>query len=126
MNGRLAPTFPAELFEYWGKRDPIGLYESWLLQQSVPSTELESIEVKATRGSRSRDGRGPGRPGQTASSRVGAWKVYMPSNDNRKGKGMRAGWADYWNDRRRRSPRGPAGRLEAGDWRVTADADDAR
>jgi TPP-dependent pyruvate/acetoin dehydrogenase alpha subunit len=41
-------TFPAELFEYWGKRDPIGLYESWLLQQSVPSTELESIEVKAT------------------------------------------------------------------------------
>jgi 2-oxoisovalerate dehydrogenase E1 component len=41
-------TFPAELFEYWGKRDPIGLYESWLLQQSVPSAELESIEVKAT------------------------------------------------------------------------------
>lgn len=41
-------TFPAELFEHWGKRDPIGLYESWLLQQSVPSAELESIEVKAT------------------------------------------------------------------------------
>jgi len=41
-------TFPAELFEYWGKRDPIGLYESWLLQQSVPSAELESIETKAT------------------------------------------------------------------------------
>jgi len=41
-------TFPAELFEYWGKRDPIGLYESWLLQQSVPSAELESIEAKAT------------------------------------------------------------------------------
>jgi TPP-dependent pyruvate/acetoin dehydrogenase alpha subunit len=41
-------TFPAELFDYWGKRDPIGLYESWLLQHGVTSTELESLEAKAT------------------------------------------------------------------------------
>jgi TPP-dependent pyruvate/acetoin dehydrogenase alpha subunit len=41
-------TFPAELFEYWGKRDPIGLYESWLIQQGVTAAELESTETKAT------------------------------------------------------------------------------
>ncbi len=41
-------TFPAELFEYWGKRDPIGLYESWLLQHSVTAAELERIEANAT------------------------------------------------------------------------------
>src|SRR5262249_61658144 len=25
-------TFPAELFAKWGKRDPIGLYETWLVE----------------------------------------------------------------------------------------------
>ena len=41
-------TFPSELFEYWGKRDPIGLYESWLMAQGIPAVELEAIEARAT------------------------------------------------------------------------------
>jgi TPP-dependent pyruvate/acetoin dehydrogenase alpha subunit len=28
-------TLPAELFEYWGKRDPIGLFESYLIQGAL-------------------------------------------------------------------------------------------
>jgi TPP-dependent pyruvate/acetoin dehydrogenase alpha subunit len=37
-------TFPADLFEFWGKRDPIGLYEEYLVQQGMPRTRLEEIE----------------------------------------------------------------------------------
>jgi pyruvate dehydrogenase E1 component alpha subunit len=37
-------TFAAELFEYWGKRDPIGLYEEYLVQQGLPRARLEEIE----------------------------------------------------------------------------------
>lgn len=28
-------TFAPELFEYWGKRDPVGLYEAWLIEGAV-------------------------------------------------------------------------------------------
>src|SRR6185295_2898909 len=28
-------TFDSTLFEHWGKRDPIGLYEAWLIEQSI-------------------------------------------------------------------------------------------
>jgi TPP-dependent pyruvate/acetoin dehydrogenase alpha subunit len=37
-------TFPAELFETWGKRDPIGLYEEYLKGEGVPAEQLEKIE----------------------------------------------------------------------------------
>src|SRR3989475_4870896 len=36
----------AELFEYWGKRDPIGMYESWLEAQGVSKTTLDETEQK--------------------------------------------------------------------------------
>jgi len=36
----------AELFEYWGKRDPIGTYESWLEAQGVSKTTLDETEQK--------------------------------------------------------------------------------
>lgn len=36
--------FPPDVFEYWGKRDPIGMYESYLEGQGVSRTALEETE----------------------------------------------------------------------------------
>jgi pyruvate dehydrogenase E1 component alpha subunit/2-oxoisovalerate dehydrogenase E1 component alpha subunit len=33
-----------ELFEHWGRRDPIGMYEAYLKRQGVPDSTLEGIE----------------------------------------------------------------------------------
>lgn len=37
-------TFPSELFTWWGRRDPVGLYETWLLEQGLQPDELEAVE----------------------------------------------------------------------------------
>jgi TPP-dependent pyruvate/acetoin dehydrogenase alpha subunit len=37
-------TFAAELFDYWGRRDPIGLYEEYLTGTGVERDELSKIE----------------------------------------------------------------------------------
>ena len=37
-------TFPAELFERWGRRDPIGLYEEYLIDEGVPRSALRDVE----------------------------------------------------------------------------------
>jgi TPP-dependent pyruvate/acetoin dehydrogenase alpha subunit len=42
-------TFAAELFERWGKRDPVGLYETYLIEGA---TDLETGERLETPGSR--------------------------------------------------------------------------
>jgi 2-oxoisovalerate dehydrogenase E1 component len=39
-------TFPADLFEKWGKRDPIGMYEEYLKAEGVSAGELEKIEAE--------------------------------------------------------------------------------
>jgi TPP-dependent pyruvate/acetoin dehydrogenase alpha subunit len=39
-------TFPAELFQRWGRRDPIGLYEEWLVEQGIGRDRLERIEER--------------------------------------------------------------------------------
>ena len=41
-------TFPAELFEQWGRRDPIGLYEAWLEDHGIASERLEATEARVT------------------------------------------------------------------------------
>jgi 2-oxoisovalerate dehydrogenase E1 component len=42
-------TFPAELFERWGKRDPIGLYEEYLMAEGVADREaLEAAEAEVS------------------------------------------------------------------------------
>ncbi len=41
-------TFPPELFAYWGKRDPIGLFEAWLMEGGVPADTLSDIETEVT------------------------------------------------------------------------------
>ena len=41
-------TFAAELFEHWGRRDPLGLFESYLLEESVPDAKLAELEAHAT------------------------------------------------------------------------------
>jgi len=38
--------FPPETFEYWGKRDPIGMYEVWLEKHGTPRRLLEETEVR--------------------------------------------------------------------------------
>src|SRR5262249_41235391 len=38
--------FPAEVFEHWGKRDPVGLYESYLERHGVERPVLEEIEQR--------------------------------------------------------------------------------
>ena len=39
-------TFPAELFEQWGRRDPIGLYEEYLKEEGVSAEELSNLEME--------------------------------------------------------------------------------
>jgi len=41
-------TFPAELFQRWGKRDPIGMYEEYLKVDGVAVQRLEEIEAKVS------------------------------------------------------------------------------
>ena len=41
-------TFAPELFEHWGRRDPIGLFEAWLEQRGVERGTLEEIEARVT------------------------------------------------------------------------------
>jgi TPP-dependent pyruvate/acetoin dehydrogenase alpha subunit len=38
--------FPAEVFQYWGKRDPIGMYEQWLERHGVSRALLEETEER--------------------------------------------------------------------------------
>ncbi len=61
-------TFPAELFRAWGRRDPIGLYEEWLVTRGVPRERLATLEERVTaevsaaaeRALEGREGRMPG------------------------------------------------------------------
>jgi 2-oxoisovalerate dehydrogenase E1 component len=39
-------TFEPELFAYWGARDPIALYEEYLIANGVDRTEMEAIEAR--------------------------------------------------------------------------------
>ena len=41
-------TFSGELFEQWGKRDPIGLYEEYLKADGIAPSRLEQIEAVVT------------------------------------------------------------------------------
>jgi TPP-dependent pyruvate/acetoin dehydrogenase alpha subunit len=41
-------TFPSQLFEQWGQRDPIGLFEAYLEWAGVSSAECQEIERTAT------------------------------------------------------------------------------
>jgi TPP-dependent pyruvate/acetoin dehydrogenase alpha subunit len=60
-------TFPAELFEVWGRRDPIGLFEEWLVGRGFERALLDRIEQQvaaqiddaAERALASRDARMP-------------------------------------------------------------------
>ena len=40
-------TFDADLFEHWGKRDPVGLYEAYLLKHGFTAEKLWEIEEGA-------------------------------------------------------------------------------
>lgn len=40
---------PAERYAFWGKRDPIGLYEEHLKRDGLSSAELEEVERRVTR-----------------------------------------------------------------------------
>ena len=42
-------TFPAELFEHWGKRDPIGLYEEYLASRGVSRERIAEAEAEVER-----------------------------------------------------------------------------
>jgi len=39
-------TFPAALFEEWGKRDPIGLYEEYLKGKGISGAALDALEER--------------------------------------------------------------------------------
>lgn len=41
-------TFPAELFEAWGRRDPIGLYEAYLTGRGIARERLEQAEARVS------------------------------------------------------------------------------
>jgi TPP-dependent pyruvate/acetoin dehydrogenase alpha subunit len=39
-------TFPAELFAHWGRRDPVGMFETWLEGEGIPRDRLGGIEAE--------------------------------------------------------------------------------
>lgn len=41
-------TFPDALFQQWGKRDPIGLYEEYLKEDGRSEAELQAVEDRVT------------------------------------------------------------------------------
>lgn len=41
-------VLPASLFEHWGKRDPIGLYEQYLVQDGTSAIDLQRLEVEVS------------------------------------------------------------------------------
>ncbi len=41
-------TFPPELFERWGRRDPVGLYEAYLEARGIEPDQLRAIEELVT------------------------------------------------------------------------------
>lgn len=41
-------TFPAELFEEWGRRDPVGLYEVYLETRGLGRDEMAEVEARVT------------------------------------------------------------------------------
>lgn len=41
-------TFAPELFERWGRRDPVGLYEAWLEGEGITADRLLSIEERVS------------------------------------------------------------------------------
>jgi pyruvate dehydrogenase E1 component alpha subunit len=41
-------TFAPELFAHWGKRDPIGLFEEYLLARGIPRAAMETIEQRVS------------------------------------------------------------------------------
>lgn len=41
-------TFAPDLFESWGRRDPIGLYEEWLVGHGIGRERLHEIETRVT------------------------------------------------------------------------------
>jgi len=41
-------TFPPDLFAKWGRRDPVGLFEEYLVAGGVERSALESIEAEVT------------------------------------------------------------------------------
>ncbi|MYA63852.1 MAG: hypothetical protein F4Y21_04185 [Gemmatimonadetes bacterium] len=41
-------TFAADLFEHWGRRDPVGLFESYLLEEGIAVETLAEVEAHAT------------------------------------------------------------------------------
>ena len=40
-------TFPAELFVHWGRRDPVGLFEAWLIDEGIPAETIRAVEASA-------------------------------------------------------------------------------
>ena len=42
-------TFPAELFEEWGRRDPIGLFEGYMTGEGITVASLEATELEVIR-----------------------------------------------------------------------------
>jgi len=45
--GEARATFPAEMFEAWGRRDPVGLFEEFLKSRGISEEQLASIEEEA-------------------------------------------------------------------------------
>jgi TPP-dependent pyruvate/acetoin dehydrogenase alpha subunit len=41
-------TFPRALFTHWGRRDPVGMFEEWLVARGVQRSELEAVENEVT------------------------------------------------------------------------------
>ncbi len=41
-------VLPAERFAYWGARDPIGLYEAWMVEHGIAHETLDEVETRVS------------------------------------------------------------------------------
>ena len=75
-------TFSADLFEHWGKRDPIGLYEQYLMEIGLSEAQLEAVEedvIAEVDGAAERAIQSRAEPPQAESAIEG---VYAPRSDD--------------------------------------------
>jgi TPP-dependent pyruvate/acetoin dehydrogenase alpha subunit len=81
-------TVPGELFERWGRRDPIGLYEEYLKEEGVPPGRLAEVEAEVAAAVESAADEAlasRARPPAGASALAGLYADAAPSPGSRRG-----------------------------------------
>jgi TPP-dependent pyruvate/acetoin dehydrogenase alpha subunit len=84
--------FAPEVFEHWGKRDPIGMYESWLQTAGISTKTLEETEDQVvTEIAKAEEEALASRETSMPKPQSAIEDVYAPTDEARAGKSTRRG-----------------------------------